>query len=526
VRSSSERFYYDREEAARAVFFIEEYCRHVKGPLKGRPFRLMTWQKKLVWRLFGWKRPDGTRRFRYVWLETPRKSGKTSFGAALGLYMLFVDPEPGAEIVVASGGAQQASLCFNIAKGMVESDLDLSAVCRTTRRAIDYKDAQFRFLSSRMAATFGANISCLIFDDLHVQRSRELHDVLITGVAARHQPLTLYLTTAGWDRSSLCWELHEYAMKVRNRVVDDPSWLVWIAAADADDDWTDPTVWRKAHPGLGTTIAASFLKQECGRARNTPGFINTFRRLYLNVWTDATAPWLDMELWDRCGTVRVDPERLRGRACRIGLDLSSTTDLTALVLMFPDPDGGYTVLPFAFCPSEGVRERALCDQADYPTWRDQGYLRATEGNLVDHNEIYRFVRELAFHYRIEEVVYDRWNASMLVSQLVADGFSCVPVSQGAGAMDAPARELERLITQGRLRHGGHPVLRWCAANAVVETNDQGEMKPTKRKSNGRIDVLVATLMALQRYVMEGSLPRYKAVSGEPADATSSASGCC
>lgn len=479
----------------------------------------MRWQKKIVWRLFGWKRPDGTRRFRYVWLELPRKSGKTSFGAALGLYMLFVDPEPGAEIVVASGGARQASLCFNVAREMVESDLDLSAVCKTYRHSIKYKDGVFHFLSSRTAATFGANISCVIFDDLHVQRSRDVHDVLITGVAARTQPLILYLTTAGWDRSSLCWELHEYALKVRNRAVDDPSWLVRISAAEADDDWTDPAVWRKAHPGLGITVATSFLTEESRRAQNTPGFINTFRRHYLNIWTDGTSPWLDMELWDQCGEDAIDPQRLRGRACRVGLDLSSTTDLTAVVLVFPDPDGGYTVLPFAFCPGEGIRERASCDQADYPTWRDQGHLIATEGDLVDHNEVYRFLRKLAFEYRIVEVVFDRWNASMLISQLVADGLACVPVSQGAGAMDAPARELERLLMQRRLRHGGHPVLRWCAANTVIDTNDQGEIRPTKRRSQGRIDLIVATLMALQRYVYDDTPARYRGVVDETTSVT-------
>jgi phage terminase large subunit-like protein len=501
VPFSSKRFRFDGEEADRAVFFVEEYCRHVQGPLAGQTFCLLPWQKQIVRDLFGWKRPDGTRRYRFLWLEVPRKSGKTSLAAALGLYMLLVDPEPGAEIVVAAGGAQHAAFCFNTARRMIDQDEDLSAVCKVRRRSIFYKESYFQFLSSKSETKFGANISCLIFDDIQVQRSRELHDVLITSMAARAQPLTLYLATAGSDRCSIGWELHEYAMKIRDGVVNDPSWLVNISAADASDDWTDPAVWRKAHPGLGTTVPHAHFEEECLRATQTPGFIDSFRRLYLNVWTEGCSPWLDMRTWDACGDAAVMRETLRGRTCRAGLDLSSTTDLTALVLLFPDADGGITVLPFAFCPSEKIRERSRRDRVDYVSWRDQGLLIPTPGNVVDQAEIRRRILQLSRIYRIEELAFDRWNSSMLISQLQDDGLNCTPVPQAAGVMNAPARELERLLAKGLVRHGGHPVLRWCAANTIVEMNDAGEIKPTKRKSIGRIDLIVAMLMALQRFMI-------------------------
>lgn len=377
-RSSS--FWFDRNEARRAVGFAEEYCRHVKGERARERLVLEPWQRDLVEQLFGWKRPDGTRKHRFLWLEVPRKAGKTSLAAAVGLYMLMCDPERGAEIVVAAGDADQAGICFAIARQMVEADPDLSAVCRLYRRSIVYKDGYFQVISAKHVTKHGANISCLILDEVHVQPTRDLHDTLITSMGARRQPLVLYITTAGYDRASLCWELHDYACKVRDGIVDDPSWLVRIFAADPEADWTDAAVWRKAHPGLGVSVAETFLAQECERAKATPGFVNSFRRLYLNVWTESASRWLDMAKWDACGAP-VEPEALSGRECRAGLDLSTTTDLTALVLTFRDEDGGYTALPFAFCPAASIRERSRKDRVDYASWRDRGFLIATEAML-------------------------------------------------------------------------------------------------------------------------------------------------
>jgi phage terminase large subunit-like protein len=483
------------------LFFIEEYCRHVKGPLTGQPLHLAPWQKRLICNLFGWRRPDASRRYRYLWLEAPRKSGKTTLAAAIGLYMLFVDPEPGAEIVVAAADTQQALFCFNIARQMIEQDPDLSSLCKVYRQQITYKNAHFRIVSSRAEQKHGANISCLIFDEVHLQQSRQLHDALITSTAARTEPLVLYLTTAGWDNSSLAGEHHRYARRIQDRIVDDPSWLVAIFAAEADADWTDPRVWYNAHPGLGITVTEEFLRQECHRAQQTPGFVRSFRRLYLNVWTEKSSAWLNMGKWDACAGTPVDVTTLAGRRCYAGLDLSSTTDLTALVLLFPDEDGGVTVLPFAFCPEEVLIERTRKDGVDYLAWHEQGFLVATPGNVIDHNAILKLIRDLSESFRIEEIAYDRWNASMLINELTADGFACVPVPQTAGVMNGPARELERLVAEGLIRHGGQPVLRWCAANTVVEMNANGDLKPTRNKSAEKIDLVVALLMALSRHLL-------------------------
>jgi phage terminase large subunit-like protein len=527
VRSSSRDPCLDNAEADRAVFFIEEYCRHVQGPLAGQPFQLAPWQRRVTRRLFGQRVADGRRQHRFLWVEVPRKSGKSTFAAALGLYMLIVDPEPAAEIVIAAASVEQAAIVFDIARRMVEIDADLAAVCRITKRAIHYKDARLRLVSPRGDQLQGGDVSCLIMDEVQTQATRDLHDQILAGMAARPEPLAMYFTTAGCDRTSLAWHLHRYARGVDAGTIDDPAWIVERHAAADTDDWRDPKVWARVHPGLGTIIGKAFIEQECRRAQETPAFVDTFRRLYLNVWTDGASRWLDMDRWDACGLRTVNPHTLIGRPCRAGLDLSSTTDLTALVLAFANPDGGYTVLPFAFCPNDTIDLRSRRDRVDYRQWRDQGYLIATDGNMVDHAAVRLKILELARLYRIEELGFDRWNASMLVNQLLADGINCVPVSQVASAMNAPARELERTVANGKLRHGDHPVLRWCAGNVCAEQNAAGEIRPAKHRSTERIDLISATLMALSRHIYNpGSLrsPRrgaagtgYRSSIGMPAN---------
>lgn len=500
---------WDLSGAQRATFFIQEFCRHVKGPLAGERFLLEPWQRDIVEGLFGRKQADRRRLYRYAWIEVPRKGGKSTFLAAIGLYMLMVDPEPGAEIIVAAANGEHAGVCFNIAREMILSDPDLSVVCKAYRSRLVYKDAQLRVVSSRHEAIHGGNISCLLFDDVYLQPTRDLHDTLITSMAARAQPLTVYATSAGSDHSSLAWELHDYATRVDAGEVDDPAWLVKRFGASTDDDWTDRAVWRKAHPGIGVTIAEEFIEQECRRAQHTPGFVGTFRQLYLNIWGQERARWLDLERWDRCGEAGIDFASLVGRECRAGLDLSTTTDLTALVLVFPEEDGGYTVLAYAFCPEVAIRERQRRDRVDYEAWREQGYMIATEGNTIDQAAIRHKILDLCRLYQVRELAYDRWNSSMLISQLMADGITCVPMAQSNGAMNMPARELERVLAEGTLRHGGNPVLRWCAGNTVAHADASGDIRPSKSKSIERIDLIVAMLMAISRQMVANAGTRMK-----------------
>ncbi|MGZ9204862.1 MAG: terminase large subunit [Nitrospira sp.] len=487
--------FHDRQLSERVQSFIQRYCTHVRGSHTGQPFLLASWQKELVTTLFSTLSGDGRRQYKIVWLEAPRKSGKTTLAAALMLYMLLVDEEAGAEIVISSSSSSNAAVCFNIARSMVENDVSMSAVCCIRSRAISYKNNSIRLVSGPARALGGMNLSMAVVDDVQNVLQKDYHETLRCCMAARRSPIILYLASAGYDKSALGWELHRYARSVMDSEIEDRTWLVRIHAAEAEDDWTDPKVWKKSHPGLGLTISEAFIREECIRALRAPGNVDAFRRSFLNVWTEDSQRWLDMEKWDSCQRA-INWDQYAGRRCRIGLDLSATTDLTAVVVAFGEADGGYALLPFAFCPEEAVDRRSRRDGVDYRQWVDRGFLTATSGNAVDYLSVQEKILNLCNRYDVVEVLYDKWCASMLVGELLDRGLACLPVKQDSGSMTAAIRELEQVVEDRRLRHDGHPILRWCASNTCIKANSAGEIKPAKHRSRDRIDVAVASMFAL------------------------------
>lgn len=497
VRFSSERRHFCDEDAARAVYFIEHFCSHVRGSFAGQSFTLAAWQKSLIREMFGRKSSDGTRQYKHVWIEAPVKSGKTTLAAAIALYMLLVDREQGAESYIAAPTLSAAKMSFNIIKRMIENCDDMSIVCTTKAETISYKDNYLSILSGSGSRATGIDASFIMIDNIQDGFSDAIYETLVSSMASRKQPLILYLASAT-DRKCLAWNLHNYAISVVGGDVVDPSWLVCIFSADADDDWTDPRVWQKVHPGLGQSISSSFLREQCLRALHNPGYASAFKRLYLNVWTDNEAGWLNLATWDKC-QVRVDTGALSGRSCKIGLDLSSCTDLTAVVAVFPDLDGGYSTVCFPFCPEENIKKRSRVDGVDYEAWRDGGFITATEGNIVDYRTVRDKIMQLCQMFDVEEVAFDRWGASMLISDLVAAGVRCTPVNQDALSMARPAQELERALQEGVFRHDGNPVLRWCATNVKMVEDGCGGFKPSKRRSKDRIDLVIALLIALSRF---------------------------
>jgi phage terminase large subunit-like protein len=479
---------------------------HVKGEWAGQSLRLRPWQEQVVRQLFGTVRPDGTRQYRTCYIEIPRKNGKTTLAAALALYLLVGDGEPGAEVYSAAVDLEQASLAFNTAAQMIYQDAELSRVLEVvpSRRRIVYPATGgfYRAIPADAPSAHGYNASGVIYDELHAAPNRDLWDVLTTSMGARRQPLTIVITTAGYDRHSICWELHQYAEKVRDGVIDDPTFLPILYGAPQEADWTDEAVWRAANPALGDFRSLDELRTAYRQASEVPARQQTFRRLYLCQWTESAERWLDLARWD-AGSVPVNLTGLAGRRAWGGLDLASTTDLTAFVLVVPDEDAGYAVLPYFWLPREGLRRRAARDRVPYEQWAAEGWLEVTEGEVVDYALIRARIRELATRLRIVEIGYDRWNASQLVTELQQDGATMVPISQGFAGLSAPARTLEQLVLGGRLRHGGHPVLRWCVANTVVEQDAYGNVRPSKRRSTDRIDGVVALLMALDRATRHG-----------------------
>jgi phage terminase large subunit-like protein len=500
-------FYFDKDAADLAVKFFSKYLIHVKGKKAGEAFRLDKWQEeKIIRPLFGWKRSDGTRKYRVAYVEIPRKNGKSTLCAGLALYMLFVDREPGAEVFSAAADREQAGIVFEVAKEMVLGSPALKKRAKIYRRSIvaPRRAGSYKVLSADAYTKHGLNASTIVFDELHAQPNRDLWDVLTTSTGARTQPLVAAITTAGYDRESICWEIHNYATKILDGVIEDPTFLPVIYAADPEDDWKDPRVWAKANPGLGVSVSEEYFRQECRKAKEIPAYQNTFKRLHLNIWTEQDERWIDMDLWDR-GAAPIDPKELEGRPCYGGLDLASVGDLSAFDLLFPRDDGFIDSLSFFWIPKEGARKRAERDRAPYPQWIKEGFITATEGDVTDYAVIRRDINALGKRFNIKEIGLDRWNSSYLGTQLQEDGFTLVPIGMGFASQSDPTKELMNLLLGEKFRHDGNPVLRWCASNVAVEQDAAGNLKLSKKKSTEKIDGVVSVVLALARVMKKTSV---------------------
>lgn len=498
-------YHFSEEHADRAVRFIETYLRHTKDRWANQLFTLRDWQRDDIIRpLFGWLREDGTRRFRRGYIEIPRKNGKTELAAAIGLKCLFSDGQYGAEVYCAATDRDQASLVFGAAAQMVRMDPDLSKrgkVIDSTKRIVVAKTGSFlRAIPADAGGAHGFNPSAVIYDELHAAPNRDLWEVLSTSFGARTQPLMLAITTAGYDRNSICWEQHDYASKVLSGVLDDPSFFAYIKSAPEAADWKDEKVWALANPALGDFRSIEDMREMAKEAEQVPAKQNAFRRLFLNQWTTQRDRWLDIAAWDASAGVEIDPLTLRGRRCYAGLDLASSVDIAALVLVFPPDakDGAYTVLPHFWIPGDNIRERVNRDRVPYDQWVRQGLVTATEGNVIHYAAIRRDLMELRKVYNLREVAFDRWGAVQLAQELDDAGLTVVEFGQGFASMAAPMRDLLSLVLEKRLRHGGNPVLRWMADNMVVKQDEAGNFKPDKKKSTEKIDGMVALAMALDR----------------------------
>lgn len=499
--------HFDARAAARAVRFFQRILKHTTGEWAGKAFTLPAWQRKIIEDVFGWMRPDGTRKYRTVYIEVPRKNGKSTLAAGIPLYLLFADNEPGAQVYSAAADRDQAALVFDIARDMFAQADALSDLGVPRKRAIytnGFPQGLYRVLSSDAFTKHGLNAHGIIFDELHAQPTRELWDVLTTSTGARRQPLTIAITTAGYDRESICYELHEMALRVRDDPALDPSFYPVIFAADEQDDWQDERVWAKANPNLGISVKLDYLRTECRRARLSPAYENTFRRLHLNQWTQQESRWMPMEAWDRCGAP-FNETLLEGLPCYGGLDLATVSDLAAFVLDFPDEEAedGHTWIARFWVPADNLVERARRDRVPYDAWARAGLITPTPGNVIDYARIRADIKALGARFKIREVAFDRWGAVQLSQDLMEDGFRVMGFGQGFQSMSPPTKELLRLVTDGRLRHGGNPVLRWMADNLVVTQDPAGNVKPNKAKSREKIDGVVAGVMALDRAQRNG-----------------------
>lgn len=494
--------------------WIERNCAHVKGEWAGSPLLLEPWQRdEVIVPLFGTLNPDGTRRYRTALIGIPRKAGKSTLGAAIALRLLFRDGEPGAEVYSAAADRDQAAIVFEIAKGMVEANRGMAAIAKVYRRAIvvPRTGSTYKVLSADAFTKHGLSPHGVIFDELHAQPNRELWDVLTTGQGARRQPLTVAITTAGFDRESICWEQYDYGRKVAAGVVDDPTFFFrWWGVADGER-WDDEEVWGRAQPNLGVSVTREFLRSEARQAKAQPARQNTFRRLYLNEWTQAAARWIDLGAWDATAGL-VNEVDMRGRRCYGGLDLASSTDVAALCWDFPaDDDASHDALWRFWVPEERLPDLDGRTAGQASVWARQGWLSVTEGNVIDYHAVLDQIDRDARAFDVAEVAYDRWGMTQLSQDLMDAGMKVIPFGQGFASMSAPTKEFERLVLDGKYRHGGNPVMRWMIDNVVVRQDPAGNLKIDKGRSTEKVDGAVAAVMALDRATRNAQKRSYRIV---------------
>jgi phage terminase large subunit-like protein len=469
---------FDAKAATRAIEFFS-FLHLAEGEHAGRPFKLEPFEQFIVGSLFGWKGSDGYRRFRTAYVEIGKGNGKSPMAAGMGLYGLFADGEIGAEIYSAAVTRDQAKIVFSDAEKMVDaSPALLRRVEKTVNNlAVLSTNSFFRPISSEARGLDGKRVHMALIDEIHEHPSSLVVDKMRAGTKGRRQALIVEITNSGYDRNSVCWQHHDYSTKVLDGIIEDDSWFAYVCQLDpceaclregktqptegcaACDQWTDENVWLKANPCLDVAITRKYLREQVREGIGMPAKQNIVKRLNFCTWTEQSVRWMDMAAWDQCARPVVIDD-LRGRDCFAGLDLSSTTDLSAFVLLFPpeEDDELWEVVCRFWMPMDHVRRRVDRDRVPYDQWIREGWIEATEGNVIDYEVIRKRIHEDGDRFRIREIAFDRWNATQLCTELQSDGLTMMPFGQGYASMAAPTKELEKLILGHQLAHGGHPVV--------------------------------------------------------------------
>jgi phage terminase large subunit-like protein len=497
---------WDPEAGMKAVRFFA-LLRHYKGDLgredngRGAFVHLEPWQVFIVGCAFGWKRTDGLRRFRRLYIEVAKKNGKTLLAAGLALLLAFFDGEPGAEVYSLATKEAQAKLSWNDGVQFRAKNPSIARKVRKVgNRLVDESTASFWTALGRDSDTGdqGINVHGAVIDELHVLENRDMVDNVETATSSRSQPMIVKITTAGVKRESVWAEERADAVAVVEGRATDDSMLVLIYTLDEGDDPFDEAVWPKSNPNLGVSVRIDGMREQAESAKRNPGKLAAFLRFRVNIPTGVATRAIDIDEWDHGSA---EPEVPDGATVLAGLDLASVRDLSALILIHRDDEGTDHVLCRFWCPEEGIEHRSRVDGVPYADWVRDGYLIATPGNVTDYAFIREEVKTLAERYAVAELAFDRWNATQLATELGQDGATCIAVPQTFTGLSPGWRELEKRIAERRIRHGGHPILRWMAGNVETETDAAGNQRPSKAHSSERIDGMVALTMAEARWAV-------------------------
>jgi len=491
-------WYFDRKAAIRAIGFIEK-LKHTKGKWAGQRFKLESWQQFILWNIFGWMKADGTRRFRYVYVEIARKNGKTALSAGIGLYMLFADGEARPEVYSAATVKDQARICFSDAVEIVKKT-DLKNYLSPYRNSIVYelKGGTMKPLSSDYGTHDGLNPSCGIIDEFHAHKDSGMFDVIKSAFGARRQPLMFIITTAGFNKNGACYAYRSNVIKILKGINEDDSLFGIIYTLDSKEEWDNPKMWIKSNPNLGVSVFPEYLADQVNDAKNRPEAVRNVMTKNVNLWVDAEKTWILDDMWQKCiGTT--DIKSLRGCKCWGGLDLSNVSDITAFVLLFHENEK-FQLLPFFWIPEDKMLEKIRKENINYDKWSSLGFVKVTAGNVLDYDFVKADILQIAEIYDLQSTAYDRWNASQTIIDLQNEGMECSPFGQGYGSMGAPTKEFEKMVLTEKIEHFGNPVLRWMMASTVVKTDPAGNIKPDKEKSSQKIDGIVASIMALGEWM--------------------------
>lgn len=507
LKATCERYLRDKEDALDKGFYLDivagekpvnfiQKLKHTKDKWAGMPLLLEPWQMFILFNIYGWKKSNGKRRFRTAYVEVARKSGKTAMAAGVALYGLYAEQIPRAEVYSIATTKDQAKLCFNDAKAIVNTTT-LNKRLNVYRDSITYDalGSYFKAVSSDYGVHDGYSPSTVIVDEYHAHKDNGMLDVMQSGQAAREEPLNFIITTAGFNKNYPCYAFRKNAKNVINGITDDDSLFAIIFEMDEGDEWTDPKNWGKANPNLGVSVDVDYLAQQVKDAQNRPEAVTNVKTKNLNMWVDAETTWIVDEKWMESSLTDNAEDIPEGLRCWGGLDLSNTSDITAFVLLFKDEERIY-LKPYFWIPEATYREKIRKENIFYAEWVQKGYVRTTPGDVVDYDFIRADIDVIAEKYHILSIAYDRWNSSQMVINMQNDGYEMSPFGQGYGSMSTPTKEFEKMVLTRKLEHFRNPVLRWMMASVALQMDPSGNIKPDKRKSSQKIDGVVASIMAL------------------------------